>query len=73
MADTQAPSFGRFMWAALIVVIGVAALEEFNVRYAWALAFIILMAVFFRYPAAMEQINKIFHLGGSGTTPQERG
>lgn len=68
----SSPTLGKWLWAALIVVVGVGMLEQYDARMAWALAAVILLAVFLRYPAALNEIGKIFHLGHSGTTPPER-
>jgi len=54
------PSFGKWLIAATVVVAGVAMLEQWDDRLAYLAAFMILLAVFFRYPAAMSEIKKIF-------------
>jgi hypothetical protein len=55
------PSFGTWIGAATIVIIGVALLEQYDIRLAWGFAFLILMAVFFRYPAALGEIQRMFN------------
>lgn len=53
------PTFGAWLVAAIVVVGGVAALESWDEQIAWAAAVLLLMAMFFRYPQAFDQIKAL--------------
>lgn len=54
-----APSFGRWIIAAGVVLFGIALLERWDERIAYTAAAMILMALFFRYPAAWGELQKL--------------
>lgn len=58
------PTFGQWLGASAVVVIGIALLEQFDTRLAYAAAVLILLAAFLRYPAAASEIRKLVQ-GGS--------
>lgn len=56
-------SFIKWIGAAAVLVVGIAVLEQWNERVAWTLAVLILLAAFFRYPAAASEIRKLLQGG----------
>lgn len=53
------PTFGAWLWAAAIVTAGIAMLDQYDRRLAMLAAIMILMAAFFRYPAALNELLRI--------------
>lgn len=53
-------SFGRVLFATVIVVAAVAVAEQYDARIAWLLAFTTLFAILFSYPNAAGEIQKLF-------------
>lgn len=60
-----APTFIRWLGAVAIIGLGIALLEAWDTKVAWTAAVLILLAAFFRYPAAMSKIRDIVN----GVTP----
>ncbi len=66
-------SLGKWLGAAVVVVGGIALLEQYDQRVAWGAAILLLLAMFLRYPAALTQIQKMLGTlpgGGAGGNVQ---
>jgi len=57
------------MFALLIVVIGIAAVEQYDSRLAWILAVLIVLALFTKNPRAIQEFGRLV---SQGTTSQDR-
>jgi hypothetical protein len=62
------PSLGAWIWAGIIVTVGVMILEAYDAKAAMTFAILVLLAMFLRYPAALDQIRAMLGTVRGGTT-----
>ena len=62
-------NFGRVMFAAAVVVVGLAALEQYNTRLAFLVAVSILLGLAVKNPRFIQELGRLVN---QGTTGQER-
>ncbi len=64
--------WGKYLLAVTVIVGITAGLEQYDIRLAYGFAILTLLALFFRYPQSVRQIEAMFRQGLSPLPKNER-